>query len=42
MSCSTSTAPLTLPALRIGAPTRVTDTVLPSRRWMVWNVRCRR
>ncbi|MNI58369.1 hypothetical protein D3C73_1134790 [compost metagenome] len=34
MSCKTSTVPLTLPALRIGAPTRVTDTVLPSRRWI--------
>ncbi|MNG22233.1 hypothetical protein D3C84_1066940 [compost metagenome] len=34
MSCNTSTAPLTLPAWRIGAPTSVTDTVLPSRRWI--------
>ncbi|MNH11955.1 hypothetical protein D3C79_714840 [compost metagenome] len=34
MSCRTRTIPLILPSAMIGAPTRVTDTVLPSRRWI--------
>ncbi|MCY1440863.1 hypothetical protein D9M71_571520 [compost metagenome] len=34
ISCSTSTMPLTWPSLTIGEPTRLIDTVLPSRRWI--------